>query len=186
MQQISKISMTFTRGNSNKYYDVFFALEDGFLSVKTEYGRIGANPSIGVCSSFKMDVEEVIQSGTIGAAIDKLISEANKIVSSKTAKGYIINGNNNFNGSAIEKSLRSIFKTAASTSVGKQQDNTSPLTNSIEVEVVGMSCGVPTVAKVLGDFNYQVLGEALNPYGRQVRTGDVVNVFQKENRWILS
>jgi hypothetical protein len=50
------------------------------------------------------------------------------------------------------------------------------------VEVIGIIGGVIRVAKVTSDYQYDVLGVALNPRQRDMRIGDVASVVESTNQ----
>lgn len=185
MHEIAKVKMTLQNRSSNKYYDVIFYLKDnGQLVLNSEYGRIGTSPKNGVAGTFSIDAAQEIQNGKIGALLQKLVLEADVIVQTKLNKGYSANGKKSFDVSAMRNSLERILNVSTPAAAPKQAKQ--PSFAVIQVEVVDMVCGVPKVAKVLADFNYELLGDALNPTGKTVRVGDIIDVYSKNNRWLVA
>lgn len=186
MHQIGIVKLQFQDGRSNKYYDVVFYLKkNGYLVLTSEYGRIGSAPKNGVGGTFEFDAKQHILDGTLGSKLQKLVSEADVIVKSKLAKGYTPKGASSFNVVAMRTILENILNvsTPAPSASKKAKDTSLPVER---VEVIDMCRGIPKVAKVLADFNFEVLGNALNPQGKTVRIGDVVDVCNKNGEWVIN
>ena len=196
--------------HSNKFYEVVLVVWNNVLMLETYYGAIGARPKQGVNGSFTIDVITSIKANIFESQVCVMLSEANKILSSKLKKGYtgrvtsfdriqvlnrvyanwqnnpivnILVGTNSNNLSDFASNKLSDFATSES-NIQKTQLAASAQA-SIEVEVVGMVGGVIKIAKVTADYRYETLGEALNPSNKSVRIGDVVHVLQQPGGFAL-
>lgn len=178
---LQNVRLTCTKGSSNKFYNVEIVLGDGGLLVmQSTYGAIGQSGKSGVGGSFSIDVKEAIRNRTIDNNVSKLAAEANKQVQSKVKKGYdVVSGNTRIDPVDVIKAIHKLFPDDVNAAT---QQPKAPVAGAFDVEIIGISMGVISVAKVLEDFNYDVLGEAKNPKKRSVKTGDVVSVLSVNNQ----
>jgi predicted DNA-binding WGR domain protein len=183
-QALQKVELECTKGSSNKFYHVEIVLDAGdMVTFRSWYGPIGKNGQPGVSGSFVCDAREAIKSRTIDNHIAKLCAEANKLIQGKAKKGYNSVGPlSSINPATLITQLHSRFPDAVNATT---QQPKAPVAGAFEVEIIGISMGVIRVAKVLEDFNYDVLGDAKNPKQRSVKTGDVVSVISRNNQMEL-
>lgn len=177
---IQKVGLVCDTANSNKYYDVFLYLNDeGVMTFESQYGAIGSSPKAGVCSNGSFCPKTVFKNGTLENHVKRLVGEANNLIQSKMRKGYKATGTvTEFDAAWVLSDLSIRLKLAGNAPTSVSDDE-------IVVEVVGIAAGVYRVAKVLADFNYEVLGEAVNPFLLTVRIGDMAKVMKKGDGWVL-
>lgn len=191
---IQSVTVECKSSHSNKFYEVVLVVWNNVLVLETYYGAIGTRPKQGVNGSFTIDVLTSIKANIFETQVGVMLSEANKILSSKIKKGYtgsvtsfdrvrVLNGvYAQWKGST--NSLKLSDLEAPESSIQETQ-NPTPAKTVIEVEVVGMVGGVIRIAKFTADYRYEALGEALNPSKNSVRIGDVVNVVQQSGGFAL-
>lgn len=181
---ISSIKLVCQQGASNKFYNVQIVLDGDQLSMRSEYGAIGSSPKNGVGGSFVIDMKVAADNPSkLTNGVNKLVNEGNSLAQTKIKKGYeVVTGQSRMSVQDVIAALDTIYDISAA--LAKQNAPQAPA-GSVEVEVVGIIAGVAKVAKVLADFNYEVLGEACNPSKKAIRIGDVVKVHQQNGHWIL-
>ena len=177
---IQNVQLTCTKGSSNKFYNVEIVLgNDGLLVMQSSYGAIGQSGKSGVGGSFSIDVKSAIANRTIDGNVAQLATEASKLIQSKLKKGYdIVSSTTRINPVEVIKALHVMFPDDAKAATQQPKE---PVVGAFDVEIIGIKMGCIRVAKVLADFNYDVLGEAKNPKQRSVKTGDVVSVISRNN-----
>ncbi|WP_445766727.1 hypothetical protein [Rheinheimera sp.] len=181
-QVIEQVELECTKGSSNKFYTVKLSLDiDGAVSMQAWHGPIGKSGQPGVSGSFSFDVKEAIANRTLDNQVAKLVSETNKLIETKVKKKHynVVNGVSSINPTVIISRLLQLFPDAATAA---SQQPKKPVEGAFEVEIIGISAGTIRVAKVLPDYQYDILGEVLNPRGRATRIGDVVSVVSKDSR----
>lgn len=181
MKIIQSVELECTTGSSNKFYHVQIVIDvDNLVSMRSIYGPIGKSGQAGVGGSFKFNAKEAINLRTIDSHMSLLADEANKLLASKTKKGYQPVGKMSVIDNFIAtRALRGMFPD--DDKAAKQQPK-EPVAGAFDVEIIGISMGAIRVAKVLDDSNYDVLGVASNPKQRSVKTGDVVSVISKNDQ----
>lgn len=181
---ISSIKLVCQQGSSNKFYNVQIVLDGDQLSMRSEYGAIGSSPKNGVGGSLVIDMKRAADNPSkLTNGVNKLVNEGNSLAQTKIKKGYkVTTGQSRMSVQDVMAALDDIYDISAS---GAKQSTQQAPVGSVEVEVVGIISGVAKVAKVLADFNYEVLGEAHNPSKKAIRIGDVVKVHQQNGHWIL-
>ena len=175
---IEQVTLECTTGSSNKFYNVNIILDiDGIVTVGTWFGPIGKAGQRGVVGGFSFNAKECISNRTIDNSAAKIAAEANKLINSKIKKGYEVTGNKtSIDPVDLIKQLHSRFPAVVKEAA---QQPKAPVDGAFEVEIISISASVIRVAKVRADYSYEVLGEAINPNRREVRTGDIVRVTKK-------
>lgn len=182
---IQKITLECVTIKSNKFYDVALVVEDDTLKMETEYGAIGSLPKQGISGSVEVpNVRQFAGSRDFEVAVASLVSEANKVVHSKLKKGYT-SQSKTLNTIDCLKKIYSHFPS------GAEQNTTAtvsdpPALNSFEVEVIGINWPQLKIAKVLENFDYDVLGEVLAGQSTSNRIGDTIRVTKTDTGYALA
>lgn len=184
---IQKITLEFITIKSNKYYDVALVVENDTLKIETGYGAIGASPKQGVSGSFVIPgVSRSAGSRDFEVAVASLVSEANKVVHSKVKKGYT-SQSKTINTMDCLKKIYSHFPSGAPQKVAATvTPSNPPALDSVEVEVIGIDWPQLKIAKVLDNFDYEVLGEVLAGQGTAHRIGDTIRVTKTDTGYALA
>lgn len=181
---IAQVRLENRKGSSNKFYCVHVSLGmDGLVTIGTWYGPIGKRGQEGVVGAYSFNAKDRIEDKTIGVCAAKIAEEANKLIGSKTKKGYVVVSNEtSISPVNVIQRLQSRISEVIE---GADQEPKEKIDGAFEVEIISISGGVIRVAKVLEDYSYDVLGEAINPKRREVITGDIVRVTKKGEQLAL-
>lgn len=186
---IQKITLECVTIKSNKFYGVALVVEDDTLKMETEYGAIGSSPKQGVSGSIEMpNVRQLAGSRDFEVAVASLVSEANKVVHSKVKKGYSAQSKT-FDPIECLKKIYSHFPSGAEQKAAAKSTATAsnpPALNSFEVEVIGINWPQLKIAKVLENFDYDVLGEVLAGQSKSHRIGDAIRVIKTDTGYALA
>lgn len=181
---IQKITLECITVKSNKFYDVALVVENNTLKIETGYGAIGASPKKGVSGTFVVpDVRQSTGSVEFERGVAGLAYEANDILLSKLKKGYTGSSTMINTASALKK-IYSHFPSVVAQKAAANSTATAsnpPALNSFEVEVIGINWPQLKIAKVLDNFDYDVLGEVLAGQSTSHRIGDTILVTKTAN-----
>lgn len=180
MQEIELLCQT---GNSNKFYEITVYLVGTKLIFGTKYGPIGKKGTDGAFGKKIIpDVRVAIANRTFENDVARLVFEANTIKDSKLKKGYRV-ASGGLDSPAIIKAVYNLYpSTSSSPAHGATQ--APPSDTAFKVEITSILAHQIKVAKVLHDYTYEVVGEALNPLKLSLRTGDVVMIDKaKKGHW---
>lgn len=182
---IQKITLECITVKSNKFYDVSLVVEDDTLKWESEYGVIGSSPKKGVSGSLELtNVCQLVGSRDFEVAVASLVSEANKVVHSKVKKGYT-SQSKSLNTFDCLKNIYAHFPTGPVQKAAVTANN-PPALNSFEVEVIGIDWPRLKIAKVLENFDYDVLGEVLAGQSTSHRIGDTIRVTKTDTGYALA
>lgn len=181
---LSWISLEKRDGNKVLSYDVQVLLDDkGNVYGNTFYKKSAVGKVIpGAPIETQFNAIEVNESRQLESHAAKVSHEANAIIDKLRKKGYRVTGVPDVNPVSI---IRQLIEHCKKAQAVKEQDSKPEPKGKISAEVVGMVAGVATVAKVLEDFSYQLLGELDNPLRKANRVGDMVKVKASDGKWLL-
>lgn len=185
MQKLQQVELVCQTGSSNKFYEITFYLVGTKLIFGTQYGPIGKSGNHGAYGKLQIpDVCLAIANRTLENDVAAIVKEANKVKDSKLKKGYqVASGEID----AIEL-IVAIYKLYPSTKPVQSPSQNPPSDTAFEVEITSILAQQIKVAKVLPDFSYDVIGQAINSKKLSLKTGDMVIIDKaKQGHWeILS
>lgn len=186
---IQTITVECVNQTSNKFYEVVLVVHWDKLVLETSYGGKNSKPKQGKGGSFVVpDVASTAGSREFENRVASLVSDANTILKSKIKKGYT-GRQTAFDPIVVLGRIYNHFPSSAAAKVSSPQTDaataSAPVLNGISVEVIGISASRIKIAKVLGNYDYEVLGEVANPLTKPIRIGDVVQVVQSAGGYTL-
>lgn len=173
---IASASLVNTNGSEERSYSIYIHLSaDGTVRGSTVFQRMaGGARTAGLELKCTFNAFEAIKNLKMENLCAKIANEANKILESKKKAGYEVVGATYFNPVDIIKAIYEAHRAFVASNKSEQEEDVADMHES--AEVIGMVAGVATIAKLMGDFSYTVLGVIDKPSKTAIKIGDLVKV----------
>jgi hypothetical protein len=173
---IANASMINSSGSAAYSYSIYIYLsDDGLVRGSTIFQRqLGGAASAGVELKCTFNAFDAIENLTMENLCAKIANEANKIIEKKKNAGYSVLADKYFDPVTLIKAIYEAHRAFVASKKSEPVEDVAVMHES--AEVIGMVAGVATIAKVMSDFSYKVLGVLDKHSKTAIKIGDVVQV----------